>query len=159
MVISRPPGLKSTQSFIEMIQSAKGSTLDDDLDDEETFLLKKETPSPVHKGGVRVWKTLICKTKVVLFVPCVCRSCMFVELSTFSYPSFPGELRVKIDGKSSDQKPNTPRSKHSATEQRRRSKINDRHALTDFHLENLRTFSSNRLVFNVVDVLLQVKFQ
>ncbi|KAG5536370.1 hypothetical protein RHGRI_023964 [Rhododendron griersonianum] len=30
-------------------------------------------------------------------------------------------------GKSNDQKPNTPRSKHSATEQRRRSKINDRH--------------------------------
>uniref|UniRef100_A0A6N2KUK8 BHLH domain-containing protein n=1 Tax=Salix viminalis TaxID=40686 RepID=A0A6N2KUK8_SALVM len=66
---SQPPGLKSTQSFIEMIQSAKGSTLDDDLDDEETFLLKKETPSPIHKG----------------------------------------ELRVKIDGKSNDQKSNTPR--------------------------------------------------
>ncbi|KAF7838566.1 transcription factor BIM1 isoform X1 [Senna tora] len=37
-----------------------------------------------------------------------------------------GEMRVKVDGKSTDQKPNTPRSKHSATEQRRRSKINDR---------------------------------
>lgn len=37
-----------------------------------------------------------------------------------------GELRVKVDGKSNDQKPNTPRSKHSATEQRRRCKINDR---------------------------------
>ncbi|XP_073010821.1 transcription factor BIM2-like isoform X4 [Typha latifolia] len=40
------------------------------------------------------------------------------------------ELSVKIDGKGSgsgtDQRPNTPRSKHSATEQRRRSKINDR---------------------------------
>ncbi|KAK7265896.1 hypothetical protein RJT34_33521 [Clitoria ternatea] len=36
------------------------------------------------------------------------------------------ELRVKVDGKNIDQKPNTPRSKHSATEQRRRSKINDR---------------------------------
>ncbi|KAL2572574.1 hypothetical protein AAZV13_17G075300 [Glycine max] len=36
------------------------------------------------------------------------------------------ELRVKVDAKSTDQKPNTPRSKHSATEQRRRSKINDR---------------------------------
>ncbi|KAL9337619.1 hypothetical protein Peur_069388 [Populus x canadensis] len=83
---SQPPGLKCTQSFIEMIKSAKGSNLDDDLDDEETFLLKKETPSPIHKG----------------------------------------ELRVKVDGKSNDQKPNTPRSKHSATEQRRRSKINDR---------------------------------
>ncbi|KAJ7978784.1 Transcription factor like [Quillaja saponaria] len=37
-----------------------------------------------------------------------------------------GELRVKVDGKNTDQKANTPRSKHSATEQRRRSKINDR---------------------------------
>ncbi|KAL5544869.1 hypothetical protein UlMin_008653 [Ulmus minor] len=36
------------------------------------------------------------------------------------------ELKVKFEGKSSDQKANTPRSKHSATEQRRRSKINDR---------------------------------
>ncbi|XP_009587237.1 transcription factor BIM2-like isoform X1 [Nicotiana tomentosiformis] len=37
-----------------------------------------------------------------------------------------GNLSVRVDGKSSDRKPNTPRSKHSATEQRRRSKINDR---------------------------------
>ncbi|KAK9669073.1 hypothetical protein RND81_13G107300 [Saponaria officinalis] len=37
-----------------------------------------------------------------------------------------GELQVKVDGKNSDQKANTPRSKHSATEQRRRCKINDR---------------------------------
>nr|XP_027126609.1 transcription factor BIM1-like isoform X1 [Coffea arabica] len=37
-----------------------------------------------------------------------------------------GNLSVKVDGKSTDQKPSTPRSKHSATEQRRRSKINDR---------------------------------
>ncbi|XP_010942265.1 transcription factor BIM2 isoform X2 [Elaeis guineensis] len=39
------------------------------------------------------------------------------------------ELAVKGDGKSSEQKPSTPttpRSKHSATEQRRRCKINDR---------------------------------
>ncbi|XP_049935115.1 transcription factor BIM2-like isoform X3 [Nymphaea colorata] len=32
----------------------------------------------------------------------------------------------KSDGRSSEQRANTPRSKHSATEQRRRSKINDR---------------------------------
>lgn len=37
-----------------------------------------------------------------------------------------GNFSVKVDGKSTDQKPSTPRSKHSATEQRRRSKINDR---------------------------------
>ncbi|KAK6925162.1 Myc-type, basic helix-loop-helix (bHLH) domain [Dillenia turbinata] len=40
-----------------------------------------------------------------------------------------GDLTVKVDGKCTDQKANTPRSKHSATEQRRRSKINDRHKL------------------------------
>ncbi|KAJ6791029.1 transcription factor BIM2-like isoform X2 [Iris pallida] len=38
-----------------------------------------------------------------------------------------GELTVRVDGKSgSDQRASTPRSKHSATEQRRRSKIKDR---------------------------------
>ena len=42
---------------------------------------------------------------------------------------FTGDLTVKVDGKSSDQKAITPRSKHSATEQRRRSKINDRQVL------------------------------
>ncbi|XP_040383389.1 transcription factor BIM2 isoform X2 [Oryza brachyantha] len=43
------------------------------------------------------------------------------------------DLTVRVDGKGgscsgsgTDQRPNTPRSKHSATEQRRRSKINDR---------------------------------
>ncbi|RWW13583.1 hypothetical protein GW17_00022686 [Ensete ventricosum] len=38
-------------------------------------------------------------------------------------------LTIKVDGKAAsciDQRPNNPRSKHSATEQRRRSKINDR---------------------------------
>ncbi|XP_043701754.1 transcription factor BIM2-like [Telopea speciosissima] len=37
-----------------------------------------------------------------------------------------GDLTVKEDGKIATLKPITPRSKHSATEQRRRSKINDR---------------------------------
>jgi len=48
---------------------------------------------------------------------------------------FTGELRVRVDGKSTDQKPNTPRSKHSATEQRRRSKINDRQVLSTMLIE------------------------
>ncbi|XP_059453831.1 transcription factor BIM1 isoform X1 [Corylus avellana] len=48
------------------------------------------------------------------------------EPSTSVTTAHRGELRVKVDGKDSDQKANTPRSKHSATEQRRRSKINDR---------------------------------
>ncbi|CAL8159049.1 unnamed protein product [Prunus armeniaca] len=46
--------------------------------------------------------------------------------TTTATTPYKGDLRVKVDGKSSDQKANTPRSKHSATEQRRRSKINDR---------------------------------
>ncbi|PSS08019.1 Transcription factor like [Actinidia chinensis var. chinensis] len=44
-------------------------------------------------------------------------------------PYLRSDLTVKVGGvggKINDQKPNTPRSKHSATEQRRRSKINDR---------------------------------
>ncbi|KAJ9163478.1 hypothetical protein P3X46_023141 [Hevea brasiliensis] len=81
---SQPSG-QNGQSFIEMIKSAKVSSQDDNSDDEE-FNLKKESPSLMRKG----------------------------------------ELRVKVDGKRTEQKANTPRSKHSATEQRRRSKINDR---------------------------------
>ncbi|CAL5362432.1 hypothetical protein CsSME_00053805 [Camellia sinensis var. sinensis] len=44
-------------------------------------------------------------------------------------PHLKNDLTVTVaaeGGKSTDHKPNTPRSKHSATEQRRRSKINDR---------------------------------
>ncbi|GKA76044.1 transcription factor BIM1 isoform X1 [Tanacetum coccineum] len=40
-----------------------------------------------------------------------------------------GSISTKADTASSDKKPNSPRSKHSATEQRRRSKINDRHVI------------------------------
>ncbi|CAH1442916.1 unnamed protein product [Lactuca virosa] len=42
---------------------------------------------------------------------------------------YKGVLSVKVDAAHNDQKPNTPRSKHSATEQRRRSKINDRFSM------------------------------
>ncbi|KAE9601895.1 putative transcription factor bHLH family [Lupinus albus] len=72
---------QKNQSFLEMMQSAKDDTQDEDLKNEETFFLKKESQR---------------------------------------------ELKVEVDGKSTEQKPDTPRSKHSATEQRRRSKINDR---------------------------------
>ncbi|XP_038678680.1 transcription factor BIM1-like isoform X2 [Tripterygium wilfordii] len=81
----RGTGQKS-QSFVEMIKSAKLSSQDDELEEEEEFILKQESPTPPPAR----------------------------------------ELRVKVDGKTIDQKVNTPRSKHSATEQRRRSKINDR---------------------------------
>ncbi|KAK4744158.1 hypothetical protein SAY87_010470 [Trapa incisa] len=79
-----PPGQKN-QSFLDMIKSAKtASSQEEDLDDDEEFLVKKEISPAVR------------------------------------------DVKVNVDGKSSDQKANTPRSKHSATEQRRRSKINDR---------------------------------
>ncbi|URE30082.1 Transcription factor BIM2 [Musa troglodytarum] len=44
------------------------------------------------------------------------------------------DLAIKVDGKAScvNQRPNNPRSKHSATEQRRRSKINDRQVTEKF---------------------------
>ncbi|KAI4344007.1 hypothetical protein L6164_011285 [Bauhinia variegata] len=78
--------VRERQSFMEMIKSAKDCPRDDEFDNEEALVLKKE-PSNTPP---------------------------------------PGDLRVKVDGKGPDQKPSTPRSKHSATEQRRRSKINDR---------------------------------
>ncbi|KAE8036873.1 hypothetical protein FH972_009506 [Carpinus fangiana] len=94
MGVNRATGQKN-KSFMEMIKSAKvGNAEEDDLDDEEEFVLKKEP-------------------------------------STSVTTAHRGELRVKVDGKGSDQKANTPRSKHSATEQRRRSKINDRQMLRE----------------------------
>ena len=73
---------------MEMIKSKKGSLHEDDFEEYEDFVLKK-------------------------------------ECSTTTYSN--EELRVKVDGKSAlDQKANTSRSKHSATKQRRKSKINGR---------------------------------
>ncbi|KAF8115646.1 hypothetical protein N665_0025s0107 [Sinapis alba] len=86
---SQGSGLKS-QSFMDMLRSAKGTSQDDDLDDEEDFVMKKESSSTsqIHRVDLRV--------------------------------------KAEARGAGNDQKMNTPRSKHSATEQRRRSKINDR---------------------------------
>ncbi|KAL0842763.1 hypothetical protein Bca101_016008 [Brassica carinata] len=81
---SQGSGLKS-QSFMDMIRSAKETSQDDALDDEEDLIMKKESSSTSqiqHAADAR--------------------------------------------GAGKDPKLNTPRSKHSATEQRRRSKINDR---------------------------------
>ncbi|KAJ0235316.1 Transcription factor BIM1 [Hirschfeldia incana] len=79
---SQGSGLKN-QSFMDMIRSAKGPSQDDDLDDEEDFIMKKESSST-------------------------------------------SLIHADARGAGKDPKLNTPRSKHSATEQRRRSKINDR---------------------------------
>ncbi|KAI9100247.1 hypothetical protein K1719_024465 [Acacia pycnantha] len=79
-----------------MIKSANDCSQDEELDNEEAFIFKKESSNTQR-----------------------------------------GELRVKVDGKSSDQRPNTPWSKLSATEQRRRRKINDRfQMLLKFHKKN-----------------------
>ncbi|KAK8709913.1 hypothetical protein V6N13_060912 [Hibiscus sabdariffa] len=83
---SRPSSKQ--KSFMEMITLAKGSAQYDDFEEDEDFILRKQSSTTSHSKG---------------------------------------ELRVKVDRKNpTDQKANTPRSKHSATEQRRRSKINDR---------------------------------
>ncbi|KAF7806297.1 transcription factor BIM1 isoform X1 [Senna tora] len=86
---SQKTGQKN-QSFMEMIKSAKDCAQDEELDNDEALIFKKESSITQR-----------------------------------------GDLRVKVDGKSTDQRPNTPRSKHSATEQRRRSKINDRQMLRE----------------------------
>lgn len=83
---------QQSQSFMDMIKSAKGSSQEDDLDDDdEEFVTNKGNNTSTSQ-------------------------CQRVD------------LRVRVDGKGhcNKQMPNTPRSKHSATEQRRRSKINDR---------------------------------
>lgn len=81
---------------------------DDDEEEEEEFTIKKE-PSPHARG-------LFSHQKSTLSPNC---------LQFMMHSNLTGT--VKVEAKTIDQKPNTPRSKHSATEQRRRSKINDRH--------------------------------
>lgn len=95
-----------------MLKSAKSTSQDEELDDDGDFVIKKET-STANKG-------IICYAHTKQ---------QFFQLSPHNKTFrnvFVGGLRIKVDGNSSDQKANTPRSKHSATEQRRRSKINDR---------------------------------
>lgn len=41
-----------SQSFMEMIKSAKGSTHDDDLDDEDEFILKRENSTTTNHKGI-----------------------------------------------------------------------------------------------------------
>ncbi|KAM3307942.1 transcription factor BIM1 isoform X1 [Capsicum chacoense] len=103
------PSAMDNQSFIHMITSARNAQEDND-DEEEEFVVKKESPSPSR--GLPSDNCFPQKSECVIYNRRI-TTCI-------------GNLSVKVDGKNSDQKPNTPRSKHSATEQRRRSKINDR---------------------------------
>ncbi|KAH0458718.1 hypothetical protein IEQ34_011532 [Dendrobium chrysotoxum] len=60
----------------------------------------------------------------------VCYLFYIIMIGVLNEGTFVVELTLKIDGRSIDQMASTPRSKHSATEQRRRSKINDRQAFS-----------------------------
>lgn len=76
---------------------------------------------------------------------------MQLSFCNYQIAHFTGNLSVKVDGKGNDQKPNTPRSKHSATEQRRRSKINDRHVydiVDSFDIENI--FDIELFSYNII---------
>lgn len=74
---------------------------------------------------------------------------MLLSFCNYQIAHFTGNLSVKVDGKGNNQKPSTPRSKHSATEQRRRSKINDRHVydlVDSLNIENLFDMESLSIV-------------
>lgn len=65
--------MQRNQSFMEMIRSAKGSTHEDEHDDEEEFVLKKEVSATVnHKGtsyGTRIVVGHDLFLNVVCFIP------------------------------------------------------------------------------------------
>lgn len=63
-------------------------------------------------------------TEVHIYTKCFY---LFFCFFSLNFDFIIGEL-AKVDGSSSEQKLNTHRSKHSETEQRRRSKINERKA-------------------------------
>lgn len=64
----------------------------------------------------------------ISFCPlCLCDFFLFLTVIFAFFAWYLAELTVRVDRESnSDQKTATPRSKHSVTEQRRRSKINER---------------------------------
>ncbi|XP_073010819.1 transcription factor BIM2-like isoform X2 [Typha latifolia] len=98
---------------------------DDDDDGFADEFPRRETSSSSRKGPAFSLASF-----AFLFLSVACRANFSAFEVGFLMCGFVAELSVKIDGKGSgsgtDQRPNTPRSKHSATEQRRRSKINDR---------------------------------
>lgn len=112
-----------------MLKSAKSTSQDEELDDDGDFVVKKET-STANKG------LLIRENRRKLILRYSHITVLNLYLCNLTFRTISaGELRIKVDGQSSDPKANTPRSKHSATEQRRRSKINDRQVLLLFNFE------------------------
>ncbi|KAH0461532.1 hypothetical protein IEQ34_009107 [Dendrobium chrysotoxum] len=110
------------QRFMESASRFSKGFEEDDDDDEEFG--KRESSS--HKGrSFPVGHPFICHDFLFNSFSWGALSA-FCTLTTMMRLAFIAELTVKIDGKTGEQKACTPRSKHSATEQRRRSKINDR---------------------------------
>jgi len=97
-----------------------------------------ESGARAHSGPATMWQDSgmdqRSRGKIAIYSICCC----FVLLDwiqPFRIQTRPacsgargGEGRSRSSGSSADQGPSTPRSKHSATEQRRRTKINDRQA-------------------------------
>ncbi|KAE8693956.1 Transcription factor BIM1, putative isoform 2 [Hibiscus syriacus] len=48
---SQPSSKQKSQTFMEMIKSAKGSSLDDDFEEDDDFILKKESSITTHNIG------------------------------------------------------------------------------------------------------------
>ena len=114
---------QKNQTFMDMLKSAKAAHDEDEEEEEEDFVLKKE-PSP-HLRSIYLWylHKFVYENIASLLLS-------FNITRTKNLLALTGDLTVKVGGwggKINYEKPNTPRSKHSATEQRRRSKINDRH--------------------------------
>ena len=96
-----------------------------------------ESGARAHSGPATMWQDSgmdqRSRGKIAIYSICCC-FCSLGLGSVFqnSDPACSGarggEGRSRSSGSSADQGPSTPRSKHSATEQRRRTKINDRQA-------------------------------
>ncbi|KVH99303.1 Myc-type, basic helix-loop-helix (bHLH) domain-containing protein, partial [Cynara cardunculus var. scolymus] len=115
---SHPSSAPKNQYFLDAVKSAM-SVREEEYNDEE-FVIKKE-PSFHHKGA---------SPSLSLSQDEFSDDIVELRLYKFIYELI-GGISVKVGTTNPDQKPDSPRSKHSATEQRRRSKINDRHLYDD----------------------------
>lgn len=63
--------VQRNQSFMEMIKSAKGSSQEDELDDDEEFVLKKEISTNInHKG--------MCCGYIICWSYCISSCCICI---------------------------------------------------------------------------------
>lgn len=88
---------------------------EEEEDDDEDIIARND---PSSQKGTRFFFLFSCFPVVLLIF----------SLFFFFDQIVTGDLAMRADGRSVDQKVSAHRSKHSATEQRRRSKINERQA-------------------------------